>query len=82
MTRGRLAYRREHPQQQPVATATALSRRESEVAAREEDIARREQTLTAREAALARREIELAAREQELARILRLAGLDNNDGAR
>jgi four helix bundle suffix protein len=82
MTRGRLAYRREHPQQQPVATATALSRRESEVAAREADIASREKALTAREAALARRETELAAREQELARILRLAGLDNNDGAR
>ena len=82
MTRGRLAYRREHPQQQPVATATALSRRESEVAAREADIASREKALTAREAALARRESELTAREQELARILRRAGLDNNDGAR
>ena len=82
MTRGRLAYRREHPQQQPVATATALSRRESEVTAREADIASREKALTTREAALARRETELTAREQELARILRLAGLDNNGGAR
>lgn len=81
MTRGRLAYRREHPQQQPAPTATALSRRERDVAAREADLASREQALKAREASLASRERELAAREHELARILRLAGLDDNDGA-
>lgn len=66
MTRGRLAYRREHPQQ-PAATTTALSRREAALTARE-------QQLAAREAALTAREQELTIREQELARLLHLAG--------
>jgi four helix bundle suffix protein len=66
MTRGRLAYRDQHPGQRPVATATMLSRREQELSIREQEVTRREQDL-------ARREQELTARENELARLLRLA---------
>lgn len=66
MTRGRLAYRDQHPGQRPVATATMLSRREQELLTREQELTRREQDL-------ARREMELTARENELARLLRLA---------
>ena len=66
MTRGRLAYRREHPQQPAAATTTILSRREAALAAREKE-------LDAREAALTAREQQLTAREQELSRLLRLA---------
>ena len=66
MTRGRLAYRREHPQQQPAATTTMLSRREADLNAREQNLAQREQELS-------RREQELTAREQEIARLLHLA---------
>ena len=66
MTRGRLAYRDQHPGQRPVATATMLSRREQELSIREQELTRREQDL-------ARRELELTARENELARLLRLA---------
>ena len=73
MTRGRLAYRREHPQQQPAATTTALSRREAALTARELQLA-------AREAALTAREQELTIREQELARLLHLAGEIRDDG--
>ena len=72
MTRGRLAYRREHPQEQPAATTTALSRREAALIARE-------QQLAAREAALTAREQELTIREQELARLLHLAGEIGDD---
>lgn len=80
MTRGRLAYRREHPQQQPVATGTMVSHREQELDAREAAIAQKEQVLAKREAALTQREQAIAIREQELARLLNLAGLENRDG--
>ena len=79
MTRGRLAYRREHPQQQYVATGTSLSRREKELDVRESSISQREQALVARETAVSRREQELVIREQELARILKLASLGNDE---
>ena len=72
MTRGRIAYRNQHPGQQPVATATILSRREQELLAREQALNRREQEL-------ALREQELSHREQEIVRLLRLASEKPNE---
>ena len=79
MTRGRLAYRREHPQQQAIASKTMLSRQEQELAARETALIEKEQLLAVREAAITRREQDLAAREHELERIFKLAGLGNDE---
>ena len=78
MTRGRLAYRRENPQQRPVATGTMLSRREQKLDAREAAVSQKEKELAIREAAVTQREQAIAIREQELARILQLAGLGSD----
>lgn len=79
MARGRIAYRQQHQQRQSVATGTMLTRREQELDVREAAVSQKEQTLIAREAAVARREQELVIREQEMARILKLAGMHNNE---
>ena len=78
MTRGRLAYRRDNPQRQPVASGTMLSHRENELNTREAAISQKEKELAIREASVTRREQAITIREQELARLLQLAGMRNN----
>ena len=79
MKRGRLAYRRENPQQQHVASGTMLSRRENELKAREAAVSQKEKELAVREAAVTQREQAIAIREQELARLLQLAGMKSRE---
>ncbi len=74
MTRGRMAYRNSHTGQPrpPVASNTALSKREQELNDREACIAQKEQELQ-------RREKELEVREKEVARLMRLGMAERNN---
>lgn len=68
MTRGRLAYRQQHPQSHQYPA------NDHEYARRCDELIRREQAALQREQQLAARERQLAIREQEIARLLRMAG--------
>lgn len=74
MTRGRIAYRSSHPEdnRKPVSSNTRLS-------IKEQELNEREKRITQKELELARKEEELRIREKEIARLIRMAG-DRNDG--
>ena len=68
MTRGRLAYRQQHPQ------SHLYPANDQEYARRCDELLRREQAALLREQQLEAREHQLAIREQEIARLLKMAG--------
>lgn len=74
MTRGRMAYRREHPQatNQPIATGNNLAKKEQELNKREKLIAKKEQELL-------KREQELIIREDEIKRIIGVFFKENGE---
>ena len=74
MTRGRIAYRSSHPEdnRKPVSSNTRLS-------IKEQELNEREKRITQKELELARKEEELRIREKEIARLIRMGG-DRNDG--
>ncbi|MBM6993013.1 MAG: four helix bundle protein, partial [Prevotella sp.] len=68
MSRGRMAYRREHPQ------SYQYPGNEEEFARRCDRLVQREQALENRERAIAEREKRLVIKEEEIARLMRMAG--------
>ena len=73
MTRGRIAYRNSHPEEnrKPVSSNTRLS-------IKEQELNEREKRITQKELELARKEEELRIREKEIARLIRM-GRDRRD---